>query len=40
MGKPAKDVRVATQLIERTNGGMIFAETDQEVTRCTTILAG
>jgi hypothetical protein len=33
-------VRVATQLIERANGRMIFAEIEQEVTRCTTILAG
>jgi hypothetical protein len=40
MGKPAKDVRVAAELIERANGRMIVAEIDQEVTRGTTILAG
>ena len=40
MGKPAEDVRVAAQLIERTNGRMIFAEIDQEVARRATILTG
>ena len=31
---------IAAQLIERTNGRMIFAEIDQEVTRRATVLTG
>ena len=40
MGKPAEDVRIAAQLIQRTNGGMIVAEIDQEVAGSATILTG
>ena len=40
MGKPAEDVGITAQLIERTNGGMIFAEIDQEVARRATVVTG
>src|SRR5262249_50470414 len=40
MGKPAEDVGITVQLIERTNGGMVFAEIDQEVARRATVLTG
>ena len=37
MGQPAENVRVAAQLIERTNRRMIGAEIDQEVARYATV---
>jgi len=40
MGKPAEDVGIAVQLIEQTNGRMVFAEIDQEVARRATVLTG
>jgi hypothetical protein len=40
MGKPAEDVGITVQLIERTNGGVVFAEIDQEVARHATVLTG
>jgi hypothetical protein len=33
-------VGIAVQLIERTNGGMVLAEIDQEVARRATVLTG
>jgi hypothetical protein len=33
-------VGIAVQLVKRTNGGMVFAEIDQEVTRRATVLTG
>ena len=38
--KPAEDVGIAAQLIERTNGGMLLTKIDQKVAGDGTILTG
>jgi hypothetical protein len=40
MSKPTEDVRVTAQLIQRTNGRIIFTEINQEMARGATILTG
>src|SRR5205085_2179999 len=40
VGEPAKDMRVAAQLIQRSNIRMILAEINQEVARGATVLTG
>src|ERR1700691_1608545 len=40
VGEPGKDMRVAAQLTQRSNVGMIFAEINQEVACGATVLTG
>ena len=40
MGQPAEDVRIAAQLIERADLGMLVAEIDQEAADGATVLTG
>jgi len=40
VGEPAKDMRVAAQLAQRSNVRVILAEINQEVARGATVLTG
>ena len=40
MSKPAENVGITAQLMQRTNGGMLLAEIDQEIAGSATVLTG